>query len=435
MNIRKIEGLYAGLLTAIFGLIIVHAPLTVWLGSMFPAQAVLLKSWKEILLIPSAILAVYLVTKYKKWRKLSGDILFMLIVAYAALHLVVAAVLYTGPNTTLAGLGIDLRYILYFGLVYTLILVAPRYKIWFLKIGLIGALVVSAFALLQATVLPRDILAHIGYEKNVTIAPYLTVDENPDFVRINSTLRGPNPLGAYLVISLSLLAAFWLRGSHRVFKRPMGAVVVLGIGGLVGLWASYSRSALLAAVVAIGLVAVIVYGKKLRTRQWATTGAIGIALVAGLFAARDTSFVSNVLLHENATTGADISSNEGHVDSLVEGSTKLLDNPFGVGVGSTGSASLYGDAGVIIENQYLFIAHEVGWLGLVLFVSISGFVLYRLYLRRQDWLALGLLTSGLGLCIIGLFLPVWADDTVSIVWWGLAGLVLATPMQKKSGVK
>jgi hypothetical protein len=28
--------------------------------------------------------------------------------------------------------------------------------------------------------------------------------------------------------------------------------------------------------------------------------------------------------------------------------------------------------------------------------------------------------------MIGLLLPVWADDTVAIIWWGLAGLALAS---------
>jgi len=50
-------------------------------------------------------------------------------------------------------------------------------------------------------------------------------------------------------------------------------------------------------------------------------------------------------------------------------------------------------------------------------------------------LALSVLASGIGIAVASLFLPVWADDTVSIVWWGLAGVALATPMIKKKGVK
>jgi len=39
-------------------------------------------------------------------------------------------------------------------------------------------------------------------------------------------------------------------------------------------------------------------------------------------------------------------------------------------------------------------------------------------------LALGVFASGIGLALVGFFLPVWADDTVSIIWWGLAAVVV-----------
>jgi hypothetical protein len=96
----------------------------------------------------------------------------------------------------------------------------------------------------------------------------------------------------------------------------------------------------------------------------------------------------------------------------------------GAGIGSTGSASLLGTEPVIIENQYLMIAHEVGWLGVVLFAVLYGYMVGRLWQQRRDWLALGIWASGVGLAAIGLLLPVWADDTVSIVWWGLAAISL-----------
>lgn len=70
--------------------------------------------------------------------------------------------------------------------------------------------------------------------------------------------------------------------------------------------------------------------------------------------------------------------------------------PFGAGIGSTGSASLYGDKPLVIENQYLFVAHETGRLGLGVFVAII-FVVQRLYRYRRDWLALGLFASGIAL--------------------------------------
>jgi hypothetical protein len=293
-----------------------------------------------------------------------------------------------------------------------------------MKIGLIGAGIVVGFATLQLF-LPADILKHIGYSKE-TIAPYLTVDKNPDYIRVNSTLRGPNPLGAYAVIVLSLLVAALVKKRLEGYDWKKGIVVgCLALCSLIALWISYSRSALVAAIVAVGLVLGITIARQLSKKVWVTF-AIGIcALVGGLIVGQNSTFVSNVLLHENPTGGSAVSSNDGHIESLETGIDRMVYQPFGAGIGTTGSASLHGDSPVIIENQYLFIAHEAGWLGLGLFVALFGVIMRRLWNARQDWLSVGVLASGIGLALIGLLLPVWVDDTVAIIWWGLAALAIA----------
>jgi O-antigen ligase len=200
---------------------------------------------------------------------------------------------------------------------------------------------------------------------------------------------------------------------------------LLAIGALVALWTSHSRSAWIAAIVATLLLCVARYRTMLTRKLAAWLLLAVVVLAAGVYGVKDTSFFHNVVLHDNPTTGASIDSNTGHVDSIVEGTAKLLVSPLGSGVGSTGSASLYGDAPVIIENQYLFTAHEVGWLGLVLFVAIFTTIMVRLWRQRQDWKAAALFASGVGLATIGILLPVWVDDTVSIIWWGLAAVQLS----------
>jgi hypothetical protein len=273
--------------------------------------------------------------------------------------------------------------------------------------------------------LPADILRVIGYSES-TIAPYLTVDKNPDFVRISSTLRGPNPLGAYAIIVLSMIAAFIVSRHHGFSqKRKEIALWALAVAGVVALWTSYSRSALVAGVIAVALVVIVRYGGAMRKQIVIGTAALAIVAGIGLYVARDTLFVQNVILHNNPTTGADIDSNAGHVSSLQDGVMRVIKEPLGAGVGSTGSASLLGDEPLIIENQYLMIAHEVGIIGLGLFIAVYVVFLQRIWQQRKDWVALGVWSSGIGLGIIGLLLPVWADDTISLVWWGLAALVLA----------
>ena len=50
--------------------------------------------------------------------------------------------------------------------------------------------------------------------------------------------------------------------------------------------------------------------------------------------------------------------------------------------------------------------------------------------KRKDWFTLGVFSSGVGLAVIGLFLPVFADDTVAIIWWGLAAVVVGSSWYK-----
>ena len=425
MKLAWLTSVYAIILLIIFGGIVVHAPLTVWLGTVFPDYSPLIKSWKEILMIPAALLAGVLVTRQGLWRELSRDWLFRLIVAYALLHIVLAIILPQDTLAQLAGFAIDLRYMLFFGLVYVLIRLAPQWRKQIVYVGAIGAVVVVGFATLQLF-LPKDTLSYIGYSKQ-TIAPYLTVDENPDFIRYSSTLRGPNPLGAYAGIVLGMITALLVRRKLPLErKKVLWATGAITACSLVAVWINYSRSALVAAIVTVLIVLGVTMLRRMSRRAWLAVGVVFVILAGSLAAAWESNFVSNVILHENPTTGAEISSNDGHVESLIFGVGRLVAQPLGAGIGSTGSASLYDDdeGGVIIENQYLYIAHETGWLGLALFVAIFGLIMVRLWRARDDWLALGAFASGVGMALIGLLLPVWADDTVAIVWWALAATAL-----------
>ena len=423
MKLQSLERTYLGILLVIFAGIVVHAPLTVWLGTLAPGWELVIKSWKEILMLVAAPLAIVLVTRKKLWGEFSRDWLFRIIIGFVLVHLVALIFFWNGIAPTFAGLSIDLRWLLYFSLVYVLIRVQPSYRSLFIKVGICGALVVGVFALLQVTSLPKDVLAGIGYNKDTTIAPYLTVDQNEDYVRINSTLRGPNPLGAYAVIVLSILFAYVATNKKQtgVWMR-----MTLGVTAIVALWFSYSRSALLAGFVAGVTIGYLTLQKRLSRVAW-IAGLVAVGATAGLIAVMwQAPFVQQVILHEDPLEGNMVNSNDGHVSSLQSGVQLLIEQPFGAGVGSTGSASLYGEHGIIIENQYLFIAHEVGWLGLILFLALFAVVMQRLWRQRHDWLALGVFASGIGLALIGLLLPVWVDDTVSIIWWGLAGVALGS---------
>lgn len=428
MTQRLLERGLVALLTIVAIGMVVHTPLTLWLGLQFPGFELVIKSWKELLMGLALIIFVILASRLGKVGEMLRDKLMQFCLIYAGLHLAMLAIFQNGLVAAGAGILIDLRYILFFVLAYGTIRLLPDYRRVLMYALSGGAVVVIGFALLQIFVLPKDILASIGYSKE-TISPYLTVDENHDYIRVNSTLRGPNPLGAYAVIIIGLLAALAARWQ---LGRKGWVYVGLGLlsAGIV-VWASYSRSSAIAAIVTLIIIGLIGIAPQWRKRIGMAIAVIGLIGVTGLYAARDSLFVQNVILHNNPTTGADIDSNAGHAESLADGVNRMARQPLGAGVGSTGSASLTGDKPLIIENQYLLIAHEVGWVGLLLFAAIYIVILRGLWRRRKSALALGVFSSGVGLAIIGILLPVWTDDMVSIIWWGLAGVAVAQPLVKK----
>lgn len=431
---------FIGTLLVIFGGIVLHAPFSVGFSTLFPDASLIIKSWKEILMGVALLTMAIIMTREKQWQLFHSK-LFYVIAAFAAVNLLAIPLFYTGFEATVAGIFINLRFLLYFVLVYAALKLYPQFYKKFLYVAAGGAAVVVGFSALQATVLPHDILKYIGYN-NSTIVPFLTVDENMDYIRINGTLRGPNPLGAYAAVVLTLVVTAWLVAGRALKKYEQYLLGFLGIGSIIALWASYSRSAGLAAVIAVAIALFLLYGRRITKTVWVSLIVVALLLGGSLVAFRETQFVSQVILHEDPHEGNDVNSNDGHVESLIDGTDRLSRQPLGAGIGSTGSPSLLTDNPLILENQYLYIAHESGWPGLALFLVINYLVLVGLWQRRAHWLALGVFASGIGLAVAALVLPVWADDTVSIIWWGLAAIALAIPFttakrkknQKKAAV-
>lgn len=397
-----------------------HAVFSVSIGTLTHLP-LLAKSWKEVFLGLLALIAVYLLaTDRKLWRQFITSRINQTGLVFIAWHLVLMPLsLQHGLGALAAGLAIDLRFIIYFLLIRLALQLNPNIWRYLLKAFAAGALVVLGFGILQQYLLPADILKYLGYSKD-TISPYLTVDKNPNFIRINSTLRGPNPLGTYCILTLTAAMA-WLTASWKKLASWHKALLyTVIVASLSIMYASYSRSAWLGLVAALIVLGLLYVPKK--WRLWAIAGVASLAIILGgsYVALQNTNFVQTVIHHKDPTDPVGNDSDVGHANSLASASSAALRQPIGAGIGSTGSASLYGNSPQIVENQYLFVAHEAGWFGLVLFVWLSLEILINLYRRKDFWPAKAVLASGVGLLVAGLFLPVLADDTIAFVWWGLA---------------
>jgi O-antigen ligase/polysaccharide polymerase Wzy-like membrane protein len=434
---RKVTTCVVAGVAVILVLIPFHAFLTVWAASVF-GHYTAFRLWKEFLLVPLFIGAAWLAWRDRKLRReLAESWLFRLMAAYVLLQVLLGAVALGRHEVNTAALAEgwieDLRLVVFFFVAWVAAARSPRLRDNWQKLLLIPAAIVVAFGLLQAFVLPTDFLGHFGYGP-ATIRPYELVDQNEQFVRVQSTLRGANPLGAYLVVVVAAIAGtyFCITGSFR--RKRFWLKVLLGIAALAVLYLTYSRSAYLGAALAvfgIGWLSI----RSERVKRWLLIAVAAMCVLAGdlTLVLRDNTTFEDTFFHTSQLSHSKHSSNQNRTSALEDGVHDVVHEPLGRGPGTAGPASQHNNHPArIAENYFLQIGQEVGWLGLGLFLAINVLLARELWRRRDDIerLPLVLLASLAGLTIVNLLSHAWADDTLAYVWWGLAGILLAPESTK-----
>lgn len=401
-----------------------HAFISTWGGSTI-GPLWLWKSWKEILLALLMVpVIVWLSWRPKRWNVLAKDKLFWLIVLFVGL-LGILSLQYlsiNGKDAALAGIAMDTRYLLMFGLGYILFRFGKfswpsvrRIAVLFL---IYTGITLSVLGLIQVKLLPADFLSQFGYDKNATIAPYVLIDENPNALRAFVTMRGPNDFGAYLLLPLLLSLLFAKR--NKWFLAGSAAIVM-------GLFLTGSRSAWLGAIISVAALGFMMFGSKVvRSRKAITIAGVGVVatVLIGIAAINIPSVRLAVFHSSPGDPSLTEGSTDNHWQATMAGIWHVADKPLGCGPGCAGPASYYSHHPRISENYYVQIAEETGVVGLALWTLVFVTVMHRLWRWRQDWLAMAVFASGVGLAAIGFWLHVWSDDPLSITWWALAGVVL-----------
>ena len=438
MQESKLDTRLPSLLAAVVAIILVlipfHATLSVWLSQMV-GHYTALRLWKEALLIPLGLGAIYLLIKHANIRtRVLKSKLTWLIGAFIFVQVLWGIIAYANHQVSAKALGYglisDSRYQIFFLIVWVIALKLPKLAASWPKLVFWPAAVVIGFGLLQYFVLPYNFLTHLGYS-SATIFPYEDINSNIHYIRIMSTLRGADPLGAYLLIILSLAVALW-------YKKKSWWLVLLSAGGLLALIFSFSRSAWIGLVLALAVL--LWFSLKSRqARQLAIICAVVFVVIAisGALALRNNTTFQNVFLHTQTHSTVSTNSNQGHASALASGLHDVLHNPFGNGPGTAGPASVYNTRSParIAENYFIQIGQETGWIGIALFIAINVFVGFMLWQRRDQTLALGLLAALVGLSFANLLSHAWADDTLAYLWWGLAAVAIGLPLHAKAKTK
>jgi O-antigen ligase len=419
------------ILAIVFTFILVILPfhefLTTWVGSNF-GHLSLFRVWKEILIYLAIIPVSYLVYKNKRLLNwLRKEPIFILITAYSVLVLGMGIWAYASGRansfSALDGILIDTRFLVFFILILVVSCYSDFIRKHWQEIIVWPAMLVVFFGILQLF-LPINFLSHFGYGAN-TIPAYSTVDQSLQYRRIQSTLRGANPLGAYLVLVIPVL---FIAIRKRLYPRLLAIFL-----SVIVLYFTYSRSAYVGLALSLAVLLYLsISTKNYKKIYWSLlVGAVVIsaALIVGF---RNNQRVQNVFFHTDSTSKAATSSNAQRASALETGLRQVEKQPFGGGTGTAGPASEHNKYPArIAENYYVQIAQEVGWIGLVIFLAINVLVGLKLWSNRNDGLSRVLLATLIGLTFVNFVSHAWADDTLSLIWWGIAGVALAPAILKE----
>lgn len=420
------------IVAAILALLPFHAFFTTWAGST-AGHLDLWRVWKEVIIVLIGVPTFWLAWRQpdlKRWLKTSW--LVRLYLVYILVHLSRGAwALAAGKVNSEAfsySLLNNLRFIGFFFICYILAASAPTLYCNWKRIVLIPAGVVIAFGLVQKLVLPLDFLKHFGYGPD-TIPAYQTIDNKLDYQRIQSTLRGANPLGAYMALIIPAIAMIFRR------NRSLQAVAILAAGAV--LFFSYSRSAWIGSTLALAtLLYLSLRNPRVRQKTAIILIGAGLVLTSVVYSIQNNDSFDDLILHTSEQSASPENSNQIRVQSIKSGFSDIVNEPLGGGPGTAGPASTRNDQTTprISENYFLQIGQEAGVAGLLVFLAINGAVARQLWHKRSTDLARLMFASLIGITLINLVSHAWTDDTLAYLWWGLAGIALA-PAILKNNVK
>lgn len=416
-----------------------HIFLSTWLGTTFgllePAKIA-----KDVVLVVGFALTLFAAWDFDWLRAQLRRPLIILIGAYALLTVVYALIFDTHQRAELLGVVYNLRFLLVFLYVGLLLrFFKPAYlRRRLLQIVLAVGVLVAAFGVVQYTVLPDDALTHAGYSRENGVLPAFHIDDKPDLERVMSTIRDPNTLGSYMVMIIPLLLAELLAAKQKDLRMIFAGCLALAVLAAVY---TFSRSGWLGVMLSLLTFGSIWAAGRYRIgelvkrhKMWVIVSVLIISLLGvGLFAARDTYFVQNVILHSDESTTLE-DPNELRLRFWRESLGATAAQPLGYGPGTAGLTSVHSDHVILNENYYFQLLHEVGVVGLLLFLAILAIVgaeLYRAYRVTGDYFALGLFATFTGLLLTNFLVHIWSNEAIAYTFWTLAGMYIASTARRE----
>ena len=236
--------------------------------------------------------------------------------------------------------------------------------------------------------------------------------------RYGSFFADPLEFSASLLLALSIAFFYFINSKIRNNKFIFLALILFY---LIGFYLSFSRSAILGIIIIIFFTLII-------TRNYKTLSRLIFSFTILLFSYYYFSdletkyFILDTLSFQN-------SSSIGHLLEWIEGIESIINNPFGIGLATSGNASSVDQAiGIGGENQFLILGVQLGLFGIVLYSSVLFKSIYncaKLYMNENIY-NLKMISFITSCTKIGLIVPLMTANAeiysfISLITWFFVG--------------
>lgn len=427
--IYKVRGV---LLLALLILLPLHAFLITWLRTVSYGTPLLMvaSSWKELLMV--SILGLCILELILERHRPKLDSIDVLVLIYTGVALIWLTARPGSVGQWLLGFRFDVLPFLFFTVL--------RRVTWntelIIKTLLISGSALLVFGILQATVLPRELLLyfgysdfHGGYEPALPITACQYLEGTDSVCRAISTFGGPTRYGSYLLIlagiGLPFLYTLWKSSYKKVL--PLIALISFFVLITINVALTYSRSIWLGGIV---MVTALILSNI--PRLWRRVLVVGgaIAVMGGVFILTQTSILEKYpTLHTLIVRSNSTSEHRAFFEAGVEA---IKNHPLGMGLGTVGPASLRYEK-FLTENWYLQVAAEMGVIGVLIYLVLITTMAKSLAAKKNEQqesthfhslLSYGLFVSLIGMCTAALLTHAFEEMASTLTFFAFAAMAL-----------
>ncbi len=390
---------------------------------------------KELLLVIMGIVLVYNISKKKiNFRWNTYDTLFALY-----WWILVLITLFT---TRFHGIIYGGRYDFSFFIAFLLLIhgypLLQKPISYYLRIFLISSGIALVAGMSLKWPFSEDWLLYLGFSGNPSnwqfggSIPIFHGVDGANVRRLQGIFDGPNTMWAYLLIYMGILTYYFRMKKNWYFV--LGIVLSVGV---MAIYYTYSRSALLGLVAWVGIIILFSLGnlwKKYKIQM------LSFFVLLGLLWASITYIFSDNMRAIFDREG----STKGHSERMLVGYNRFLDHPFWQGLGSAGPAYRYVmnlentkredienlDRFYIPESWYIQQFIEWGFIIGFLFLIFVGYILWNTIKISPilGWTFLSVL-------VMNFFLHTFESSLVSLSLFLLLGLFIGSSLKQKHVLK